>query len=373
MSSVYFLTGATGAVGAAVVPEIMKYPDAKLWLLIRAADDEHLRSRFEELLNFWDFKFQDVHDRLIPVRGDISEPCFGLETGVYDRLTESCTHIIHCAGNVRMNLPLNEARKSSLNSSENIVRLGEICQRNRRLQKIEFVSTVGVGGKMRGAVPERFITEARSFHNTYEQAKAEAEEYIKPYMDHGLPITVHRPSMVVGDAQSGKIIHFQIFYHLCEFLSGRRTMGFLPGLKGKVLDIVPVDYVSRALVWSSRNKETAGQVLHLCSGPEKAMDMQKLMHRVRKIYSSAGIKVPIPKVIPLRIFRAALPGIRLLVPAGAKRAVRALPLFLDYLGERQVFENEKSITMLQSYQAEKLWDENLVDNVLSFYLKQRYN
>ena len=373
MSSVYFLTGATGAVGAAVVPEIMKYPDARLWLLIRAADDEHLRGRFEELLNFWDFKSQDVHDRLIPVRGDTSEPCFGMEKGAYDRIKESCTHIIHCAGNVRMNLPLNEARKSSLNAAENVVRLGEICQRNRRLQKIEFVSTVGVGGKMRGTVPERFLSEKRTYHNTYEQAKAEAEEYIRTYVDMGMPITVHRPSMVVGDAQTGQIIHFQIFYHLCEFLSGRRTMGFLPNLKGRFLDIVPADYVSRAMVWSSRSKETAGKVFHLCSGPEKAMDLQKLRHRVRKIYSSAGIKVPIPKVIPLRIFRAALPGIKLLAPAGAKRAVRALPLFLDYLDERQVFENKNSILLLNSSLTEKLWDNNLVDNILRFYLHQKYS
>ena len=58
------------------------------------------------------------------------------------------------------------------------------------------------------------MPEVRTFHNTYEQAKAEAEEYLYPFMaDERLPITIHRPSMVVGDSMTGKAISFQVFYH----------------------------------------------------------------------------------------------------------------------------------------------------------------
>ena len=48
-----------------------------------------------------------------------------------------------------------------------------------------------------------------------EAAKAEAERAVWSE-GAGLPITVHRPSMVVGEAQNGRVIHFQVFYHLCE-------------------------------------------------------------------------------------------------------------------------------------------------------------
>lgn len=65
-----------------------------------------------------------------------------------------------------------------------------------------------------GVLPECWITEARTFHDIYEQAKAEAERYLQNVLPEGLPITIHHPSMVIGDAGSGRIIHFQIFYAL---------------------------------------------------------------------------------------------------------------------------------------------------------------
>ena len=55
---------------------------------------------------------------------------------------------------------------------------------------------------------------------------------------------------VVGDTINGRIIHFQVFYHLCEFLSGRRTLGLAPGFGGARLDIVPADYVAQVIALS---------------------------------------------------------------------------------------------------------------------------
>jgi nucleoside-diphosphate-sugar epimerase len=89
-------------------------------------------------------------------------------------------------------------RKSwaAVGAAHHVVELARACS---RLEKVEFVSTVGVGGH-RAVVPETWLTEPRAFHNTYEQAKAEAEaeESIRGEVERGLPLTVHRPSMVVG-------------------------------------------------------------------------------------------------------------------------------------------------------------------------------
>lgn len=371
MSDVYFITGATGAVGAALVPELLKYPDVELRLLLRARDQDHLQHRFQELLTYWDVKTSDMHARLQPMPGDMSQPQFGMAEKDYAQLTKECTHIIHCAGNVRMNLSLAEARKSALGSAQNVIQLAQKCRELGNLQKIELVSTVGVGGKMQGSVPEGFITQQREFHNTYEQAKAEAEDYIQPYVEQGMPITVHRPSMVVGDSKTGKIIHFQVFYHLCEFLSGRRTMGFLPNMRGGLLDIVPVDYVAQALAWASQQDKTAGRILHLCSGPDKALDLMQLASQVGYIFESHGIRLPRSKVIPVQLFRAALPVMGLFAPARTKRAIRALPVFLEYLKQRQVFENRHSRAVLQDAPGILSWNSDLVSKVLGFYLHNR--
>ena len=194
------------------------------------------------------------------LRGDVTLPRLGLDEADYQALCAECTHIVHSAGNVRMNLPIEQARHSSVDSAQNIIAL---AHDSPRLEKVEFVSTVGVGGRTHGAVPEEWILTPRGFHNTYEQAKAEAEDVIRAELEHGMALTVHRPSMVVGDTISGRIIHFQVFYHLCEFLSGRRTLGLAPGFGVARLDIVPADYVAKIIAWSSGTDITTVSYTHL--------------------------------------------------------------------------------------------------------------
>jgi nucleoside-diphosphate-sugar epimerase len=270
-----------------------------------------------------------------------------------------------------MNLPIDDARRSSLASAKEIIALARQSARRGMLKKLEFVSTVGVGGRM-PLVPETWITEKRPFHNTYEQAKAEAEDYLRDQMNrYGLPITLHRPSMVVGEARSGKIIHFQIFYYLCEFLAGRRTLGLVPDLAGVKLDTIPVDYVADALCWSSSRKETAGKVLHLCSGPDNAMDIDWLIGELRNFLSGRNVTLSPDIRLPLPLFRRALPLLKLLAPRSRRRALGIVPLFLDYAQDKQVFANENTVQILGSAGIDLPAPAYYVKNLLSAYFADR--
>jgi hypothetical protein len=217
-------------------------------------------------------------------------------------------------------------------------------------------------------VPETWITENRSFHNTYEEAKAEAEVFIRSQIENELPVTVHRPSMVVGDSKSGKIIHFQVFYHLCEFLSGRRTFGILPKVDNACLDIIPADYVANVILWSSNQRSTIGKILHSCSGPEHSIEIERVKNQTVSIFKSHGCKLPPSRTIPLGIFRACLPIIRLLASPPLKRAINALPLFLDYLAEEQLFANENTRKMLESEGIELPVADSYLVKDLEYYL-----
>ncbi len=346
MSRVYFVTGATGTVGSALVPFLLEDADSEVRLLLRARDPAALAERLEALHAFWGHApGAEARRRVSALAGDVEQAAFGMDAAAYAGLTRDCSHILHCAGKVRMNLPLEAARSAAVASARNVV---DLARASPRLEKVEFVSTVGVGGRMPGAVPEAWIATPRAFHNTYEQSKAEAEELIRAEVGRGLPLTVHRPSMVVGEAATGRVIHFQIFYYLCEFLSGRRTRGFTPQLGAARLDIIPADYVGRALAWSSRTAETAGRILHLCAGPDDALPLVDLQRRVREVWSANGLALPALKPLPPRLLRAALPLLRAVTPAPARRALNALPVFLDYLADTQVFANEASRRLLEA-------------------------
>lgn len=345
----YFITGATGAIGAALVPLLIEEQDISVFLLIRAKDDNHLKERLHHLFEFWKLEETDEKiKRISPVTGDIRFPNFGIEDDKYKDISEKCTHIIHCAGNVRMNLSIEKARRYSVDSAKNVISLGNVCIKNKNLKKIEFVSTVGVGGRMQGPVVEDWIDQKREFHNTYEQAKAEAEDYVKTQVDKGLPITIHRPSMVVGDSKNGKIIHFQVFYYLCDFLSGRKTLGIIPTSKHFRLDTIPVDYVAKAIKWSSRNPKSQGYILHECSGPQNSILLSDLRQIVIENFIKNRVIIPIPKTIPVWLFKVLLPCLVLFAPPKIKRAIKVLPVFFNYISHHvQDFENDTAVALLK--------------------------
>ena len=370
--STYLVTGATGVIGSALVPLLLADGDACVTLLIRARSEAHLTDRLARLRVFWGYgdDAQPALRRISAIRGDIAQPDFGMESGEYARLSEQCTHIVHSAGNVRMNLSLDEARRTAVDSARNVVALADRCEHHGQLEKVEFVSTVGVCGRNAGIAEEAWITNDRDFHNTYEAAKAEAESYMRGHIDRGLPVTVHRPSMVVGDSTTGKVIHFQIFYHLCEFLSGRRTRGVFPTLGNACLDTVPVDYAARAIAWSSTQQSTAGQILHLCSGPREAIPLETLRDRVRQAFQASGEVLPGSLSVPEGVLRACLPVIRMFAPAHLRPALRSLPLFLEYLAEEQGFANERSKALLSTAGIELPAVDSYLGTVLRYYLER---
>ena len=366
----YFVTGATGAIGSALVPILLRDPATRAILLLRAKSPDELQERVEELFRFWDIPVTDQgqRNRVTALAGDVTKPRLGLNESSYNDVVSQCTHIIHAAGNVRMNLPIEQARHSSVDSARNILALARACG---QLEKVEFVSTVGVGGRSHGTVQESWISTPREFHNTYEQAKAEAEEVIHAEVLAGLPLTVHRPSMVVGDTDTGRIIHFQVFYHLCEFLSGKRTLGLAPNFGRARLDIIPADCVAGIIAWSSTSKKTIGRILHACSGPELALPLDKLRSQIRKIYSANRISMPSVISLSPGIFRTILGAVSLFMPSDVRRAIKTLPVFLDYLATEQTFANVETRALLAEAGLAIPSPDGYLGKVLDYYLRHK--
>ncbi len=368
----YFITGATGVVGSAVLAALLERPHTRFRLLIRAPSDAALEARLAGLLGSLRQPHHATGARVTGLKGDVTLPRFGLDEATYRQLAAECTHVVHAAASVRMNLPLEAARTSAVTAVKHVLVFCEAGARAGVFEKAEFVSTVGVGGRWKGPLPERWIDEPRSFHNTYEQSKAEAETVVARAIAAGLPATVHRPSMVVGDSRTGHIPHFQVFYHLAEFIAGRRTFGLLPPLAGRTVDLVPSDFVAAVIAWSSTDEAARGKVLHLCAGPAGAVALEWLRDQVRRRIRERGLDSP-------RI-RSVSPGLlggiaRLAAPfvgARTRRALSTLPMFLDYLGEEQLFSNQATSALLAKVPIELPRAATYLGPVLDYYLDTRY-
>ncbi len=363
-----FLTGATGTIGSALVPRLLEQDDTTVSLLIRAQDENDLRARLDGLFAYWGLSSGDRRAaRILALRGDITQPDFGLPAADLSRLAGEVTHIIHCAASVKLNMSPGEARATAVVPTRTVLELGRRCAQSGTLRKIDFVSTVGVWGRTPGRMPERRLPDVTEFHNTYEAAKAEAERLIWTE-GADLPVTVHRPSMVVGATGSGRVIHFQVFYHLCEFLSGTRTFGIMPDLGRTRLDTVPVDWVADAIHWSSNQAQTAGRIFHLCCGADGAIVLTRLQDRVRLAWKAHRREVPRLRHVDRRLLERLVPLIGVLAGAKTRRALRGLSPVLAYLAEDQGFSNVDTARTLDAAGLPVPAWESYLDPVLEYYL-----
>lgn len=366
-----FVTGGTGTIGSALVPRLLDVADDRVTLLIRARDDADLGDRLGRMLAYWGYAPGDDRARRIQaLRGDISQPDFGLDSGQLAALTEHTTHIIHSAASVKLNMSMEQALATAVAPTRTVLAMGRRGVRAGVLRKIDLVSTVGVWGRTPGHMPERRLPEVTDFHNTYEAAKAQAERVVWAEGE-GLPVTVHRPSMVVGDSRSGRVIHFQVFYHLCEFLTGGRTFGVMPHLGQTTLDTVPVDWVADALCWASAREDTAGRIFHLCAGPRGAVALPQLQEQVRELWHVRGFKVPRLHRVDTRLLQRLVPLIGAVAGAKTRRALKGLPPVLAYLAEDQGFSNHDSAAAFAAAGLPMPAAERFLGPVLDYYLNSR--
>lgn len=361
------LTGATGVIGSAILEDLLRRTDAAVTLLVRAPDRDAAEHRRDALLDelFGRDAATAVRPRAPAVPGDVAREHLGMSAADRERLAGECTHLVHCAAQIRMNLPREAARSAAVAGTRHLL---DFARSVRDLRKIEVLSTIGVGGRLPD-VPEDWIEAPRAFHNTYEEAKAEAETLLRRAAGE-LPLTVHRPSMVVGDARTGRVRSFQVFYHLCEFLAGVRSRGLVPRLGDARLDTFPIDRLVAAVHGSLGRPELAGRVLHECSGAD-AIRLAHLQEIVRGRYHAAGVALPPLLPLPGWAFGVLLPPLARLAPPRLRRAIRTAPIFLDYLSERRLFRNERTMRDLAAAGLAPPPPAEYLPRSIDYYLEHR--
>jgi hypothetical protein len=304
---------------------------------------DQLAQRLQGLFSFWSFGDHDRHRlaRVEAVRGDVSLPYWGMERADYQRLAGQVTHIIHAAGNVRLNQSLDEARRTAVGSVQHALEFMRECQQRGPFRKLDVVSTIGVAGRSPGLVREQPLRPV-AFHNTYEQAKSEAEQILLEQIECGQPVTIHRPSMVVGDSRTGKILRFQVFYHLCDFLSGLRTEGVIPETGLSNWTSSQRTTWPGPSTWPALGRKRVAGSLHLCTGPERSWTLTQYTHRLREILASRGQPLPPLQRLSLAEFRDWCGRAVERSDPETQRSLSSLPYLLDYLEEEQLFDNSQS-------------------------------
>jgi amino acid adenylation domain-containing protein/thioester reductase-like protein len=239
---VVLLTGATGFLGAHLVPELLaRMPaDARLVALVRAKDDAQARERLLATLA----RYEIVVDaaRVEALAGDLGAPGLGLDAARRARLAGEIDAIVHAGAEVGFLKPYAALKPANVAGTLELLRLA--CA--GRATAFHHVSTVGVFDVDRP--PERLsedldLDRFRDVRGGYAQSKWVAERLVRAAAERGLDARILRPGRLVasaatGIANAGDVAH--------EVLRACVALGAAPDLVLE-LDATPVDFAARAI------------------------------------------------------------------------------------------------------------------------------
>ncbi|MER7044868.1 non-ribosomal peptide synthetase [Streptomyces jumonjinensis] len=254
------LTGATGFLGVFLLHELLRTTDATVHCLVRACDTATGTKRLRAALDAYGLNDESFPERIRAVPGDLAQEGLGLPAPVFDGLARRVDAVYHSGAAVHLAYSYEQLRMSNVRGTAEVLRLAAL----HRTVPLHHISTVGVhscGTAPAGPIrPEDPLPPADRLRNGYAQSKWAAEVLLERARERGLPVSVYRPSRICGASDSGLCQTSDYFWLL---LRGCVEAGLAPVDLAESFDLVPVDYVSRAVVALSRTPGTASRTFHL--------------------------------------------------------------------------------------------------------------
>jgi long-chain acyl-CoA synthetase len=244
-----------------------------------------------------------------------------------------------------------------------VLELAERCQqRGAGLRRFSYISTAYVAGQHRGCFSEDDLERGQRFRNTYEQSKFEAERMVAERRGR-LPVTVLRPSIVVGARDSGWTASFNVLYWPLRVFA-RGGYAALPARGEATVDVVPVDYVADATFALSQAPEAEGTTFHLTAGAD-ASSVGELVE-----LASDFFKRPAPRLVDPLLYRRVLHP---LLVRGARderrrRSLRRTETFFPYFDMNVRYDDRRARVALRASGIEPAPLRTYFDRLVEFAL-----
>lgn len=253
-----FLTGVTGFVGAFLLHELLEQTQADIYCLVRAKDLKHAEQRIHDNLvgyNLWRGEYQY---RILPLIGDLKLPLFGLSPDTFQMLAETVDVVYHCGSKLSYVAPYEHLEAANVGGTQEALRLAT----QGKAKPFHFVSSLGILLAYRelvGGQEDDELDATKCPDVGYFQTKYVAEKLVRLARDRGIPVTIHRIGLIVGDSDNG-VSNPDDF--VARMLVGSIKAGYAPNVRNP-MDMTPVNFVAQAMVYLSRQQSSLGKVFHL--------------------------------------------------------------------------------------------------------------
>ena len=257
--STLFFTGFPGFLGSRLLPGLLA-PDGRdrAVCLVQPMWMERARDRITTMAA----REPGLEGRIELVEGDITLPDLGLGLE-WDDLAKHVTRVIHVAAVYDLSVAPDLAERVNVLGTRHV--LG-FCRAVRSLQRLDYVSTCYVSGRYPGVFREDQLEEGQTFNNHYEATKYRAEVEVRRALDGGLPGTIYRPSIVVGDRHTGETQKYDGPYYFIRWVLRQGRVAVVPIVgdpNAHTLNVVPGDFVVDAIQALSGTAASLGETYHL--------------------------------------------------------------------------------------------------------------
>ncbi|RST77167.1 NAD-dependent epimerase/dehydratase family protein [Siminovitchia acidinfaciens] len=270
MSKTYFFTGYPGFIASTLIKHMLEngYHAKQIYLLVQQQFLEKAKLELEKLK-------EELHiegNLFTLVTGDITKSNLDIDTPL-----QEVTHVFHLAAVYDLAVPEKIAQTVNVEGTRN---MNDWVQTLPKLERYVYFSTAYVAGKREGRILEAELEMNQNFKNHYEHTKYEAEVLVKKLLDQGLPVTIIRPGIVVGDSITGKTTKFDGPYFMLIFFDRLKFFPFIPYLgKGQATgNFVPIDYILKATVYLAHADQGARKTYHLTDpNPYRVKDVYRTL------------------------------------------------------------------------------------------------
>lgn len=280
------LTGATGLLGRYLMRDLL-LENQPLAVIVRPSRVASAEVRIDGVLRHWEQQWNRALPRPVVLSGDITQPNLGLDREQMAWVGRHVSSMIHSAASLTFYERDDEPWLSNVQGVRNVL---DVCE-SAGIRTLHHVSSAYTCGLRHGVVHESELDVGQQYGNDYEISKVQAEQLVRSanFLD---TLTVHRPSIIVGDSRNGFSSTFHGFYTPLRLICALLTQFTfdrvfstdyleMMGLEGhERKNFVPVDWVSRAMVSILNQRPNVSETYALVS--QRPVNAGRLMDLYRE-------------------------------------------------------------------------------------------
>lgn len=296
-----FFTGFPGFLGVQLLPRVLaRAPEDRAVCLVQPHFADLARRRVDEM----EAGDPSLAGRIELVEGDITVSGLGLDdpTG----LAASTTELWHLAAVYDLSVPREVGMRINVDGTRHVA---DFAEQARSLQRFQYVSTCYVSGRYTGPFGEDDLDVGQRFNNFYEETKFLAEVDVQTRRAGGLPTTIYRPSVVVGDSHTGETQKYDGPYFALQWLLRQGRWALMPAIgdpSSYRFNIVPRDFVVDAIAELSGLDRSKDRVYQLAD--PRPLTVDELYDAMGEATGKHLIRIPLMTRVA-KFFIERVPGV----------------------------------------------------------------